>query len=667
MQGFPAMSAHTPSFKKWIILVCCCFWIAACNSKKRSRVYDPSFVSAVATFQQQLETIKQSENDTLICSGVRILYLNARSDIRDTVCTPMLRTLANLLISNTEAAHGIINFYRELYTDSSLGTTSKIKVCLNLANYYAHIEHNADSTAYYLQYPNQHLKLMNDVLQEKFYSIHAQLFQLQGNLKEAAANLYKSIALKEKTNDSEGIAANYVNLANVYRGMNDYAKAIELRKKSLVYLRNSMITIGGLAADYVGMEQLDSARKYFLEGEVLWAKEKEIGSPIAAYYLYLSKAGMYINLQTYDSAGIYFDKAKTILSLFDDPAQEMLFIITSSIAYSHERNVRQEAGLIEHYIPKLLDAGDLQGARDAYFSLYNIALVQKTNHEAIDYYLSYDSLKTILSDEDNRNFITEMESKYESQKKNLTIEMQQKEIKEKSTLNWILILSVITLILAATIIFARLQLLRSLRNTKLQQQFTQELLKNTEEERARIAGELHDGISHELLTLKNNLQEDQSVTEGRIDMIINNIRMIGRNMHPVMLDKIGLTYSIQYLCEQMMNGGNLFISSEIDYNRQLSPNDELQVYRIIQESLSNIIKYAEAIAARISITTQNNKLLLTIIDNGKGFDVSEKLQERSSFGLHSLIERGKALGGKTSIISSAQGTVIKVEISVKNA
>lgn len=263
---------------------------------------------------------------------------------------------------------------------------------------------------------------------------------------------------------------------------------------------------------------------------------------------------------------------------------------------------------------------------------------------------------------------SEMESEYEIRKKNLATEIQPKEAAIKKTPDVALLLSVILIALATcTTLLLWLKLLRIRKEARLQQQFTSDLLRKTEEERGRTAVDIHDGIGHELLTLKNNLQEDKQATESRIDAIINDIRIMGRDLHPIALDKIGLSSCIEYLCEQMMNGGQLFISTEIDYKKELRPGDELQVYRIIHESLTNVIKYAAAIAARISIASQDNKLLVTIMDNGKGFDVQGKLSARSSFGLHSLVERGKALGGTTTIVSSALGTIINVEIPIGNA
>lgn len=649
-------------------LVCLSF--CSChNAGKREAAGN---AAAVAAFRQQLERIKATGEDSLVSAEVRALYGHAAPAIHNEVFPNTIEALGKILIFHTNADPGILPFYRNLYTEAALNHKNRAMAGIKLASYFAHIAQDPDSAGFYLQYAGQHPEVVGDTLEMKIASITAQICQLRGQTKEATEKLYRSIVLAEKLHDSITSAGGNINLANIYRSMQDYPNSIRFRKKALDYFRqkgdNASIAnaAGGLGADYTDVGQIDSARVYYLEAEELFNKGAH--SPVAQYYLYISKAGMYVTLEKFDSSVLYFDKAKAMLPLFNDPSQKQIFNITSAIAYTHLRDMHREAAEIRSYIPQLMADSDYQHAAAAYYSLYNIALTQEPAAQgtALGYYQLYDSVKAILSDRKNREYAAEMESKYESQQKNLKILTQQKELGRKRALNWILALSVLGLVLLAGILIARQQLLRSRREASMQQQFTRRLLKNTEEERGRIAGELHDGISHELLSLKNKLPLDVAGAEAKINSIISDVRMLSRNLHPVMLDKIGLKYSVEHLCEQMMAGEKLFASAEIDYDHQLPPADELQLYRIIQESLSNVLKYADAHAAKVTIHPKDSGLLVTVEDNGKGFDVSEQLQSVRAFGLHSMIQRGKALGGRTTITSSAQGTTIHLEIPLKN-
>ncbi len=626
--------------------------------------------TATTAYHQQLDTIRRTGEDSIIAPQVRALYSHTAPALHNAVFPATIKTLGTILLFHTSADAGILPFYRGLYAEPALNDKNRATAGIKLANYFAHIAHNPDSAGFYLQYATKHPEALDDTLSLRMNDITAQQCQLRGQMKEAVSSLYREITLAEKLHDSISVSGAYINLANVYRGMGDFSKAMELRKKGLAYFQqrgdetSAATAIGGLAADFLNAEQVDSARMYFLEAEILF--KKGIQSPVAEYYLYISKAGMYIKLKKYDSSVLYFDKAKAMLPLFNNPSQEQEFNITSAIAYTHLRNMKQEASVIQSYIPQMLADSNYHDAANAYYSLYNIALTQTGSNSALDYYLSYDSVRTILTDLKNRDFAAEMESKYESQQKSLKILTQEKELGQKRALNWILMLSVLGTVLLASALVARLQLQRSRREARLQQQFTRGLLKNTEEERGRIAVELHDGISHELLLLKNKLHQDVTVAEEQINSIINDIRMLSRNLHPAMLDKIGLKLSIEHLCEQLVNGGKLFVSAGIDYSKQLPPDDELQLYRLIQESLNNVIKYADAHAAKVTIHPEDGQLLVTVMDNGKGFDVTGQLQSGHAFGLHSMIERGRALGGKTTINSSLQGTTIHLEIPLNN-
>jgi two-component system, NarL family, sensor kinase len=194
--------------------------------------------------------------------------------------------------------------------------------------------------------------------------------------------------------------------------------------------------------------------------------------------------------------------------------------------------------------------------------------------------------------------------------------------------------------------------------------FTRQLLENIEVERQRIAGDLHDSVNHELLSLKNS--QDSANVNVKIDEIINEIRGISRNLHPVMFEKIGLEASIEQLVERMQLQNNFMVNTAINYQNSLNQTDELQIYRIIQEAISNIIKYANAHAGMLTIEDLPNKIFIEIKDNGEGFDVREKLRSGDAFGLYNIIERSKVIGGEAKIISSAKGTIITIEIPKKS-
>ncbi|MBP8156709.1 MAG: hypothetical protein KAX81_06745, partial [Leadbetterella sp.] len=136
--------------------------------------------------------------------------------------------------------------------------------------------------------------------------------------------------------------------------------------------------------------------------------------------------------------------------------------------------------------------------------------------------------------------------------------------------------------------------------------------------------------------------------------------------HPVMFDKIGLIPNVEQLLERVQNQNNFFVSAELKYSGFLTSADELQIYRIIQEALTNIIKYAKAHAAKISIIDDSSQLLIEIKDNGVGFNVKETLNSQKAFGLHNIIERSRIIGGIAHIGSNSEGTTVSIKIDKKS-
>jgi signal transduction histidine kinase len=198
---------------------------------------------------------------------------------------------------------------------------------------------------------------------------------------------------------------------------------------------------------------------------------------------------------------------------------------------------------------------------------------------------------------------------------------------------------------------------KSLSQTKkeksLQEAYSRQLLTSQEEERLRISKDLHDGLGQSLLLIKNRvaLRQDES-TGHLLDSAISELRAIARSLHPMQLEKLGLSKATEQLLDQIDRETDLFVSSEIeDVRGKLSREQELHLYRILQECLNNVLKHSEASAILVNLGETENKINLKIEDNGKGFDFSEKYQDFQSLGLKTLKERTAAIQGVMKVSS----------------
>lgn len=206
---------------------------------------------------------------------------------------------------------------------------------------------------------------------------------------------------------------------------------------------------------------------------------------------------------------------------------------------------------------------------------------------------------------------------------------------------------------------------RHLKSHKLlQERFSQELLVSQEIERKRISKDLHDGVGQQLLVIKNRLMTlgDEEI-KTLVDNTIEEVRSISRDLHPFQLQEMGITKAIKFTINQIDENTNLFISSEIDdIDNIFSSEEEVNIYRIVQESLSNVLKHADAKASKVLVKKGQKSIIITIRDNGIGFDFSDKFQDSKSLGLKTLLERTKFLNGQMKVTSKKNnGTLIEFQ------
>ena len=163
---------------------------------------------------------------------------------------------------------------------------------------------------------------------------------------------------------------------------------------------------------------------------------------------------------------------------------------------------------------------------------------------------------------------------------------------------------------------------------------------------------------------------NHSVTSSNEIMIadtLEEVRSISRNLHPIHLEKFGLTATLIDTLEKVEKSSNLFVSKEIDeIDDLLKKESEIQLFRIIQEALNNIIKHAEATAIKLSIQKNKNDIEVKIQDNGKGFNIKNVQQKSESLGLRTMRERIATIGGSIEFKTPMEsGTAININIPIK--
>jgi signal transduction histidine kinase len=203
------------------------------------------------------------------------------------------------------------------------------------------------------------------------------------------------------------------------------------------------------------------------------------------------------------------------------------------------------------------------------------------------------------------------------------------------------------------------------------------LISSQEEERKRVARELHDDLSQRLAALAidagrlerlaNNVDEDLRAgferLKKQVASLSDDIHGISRRLHPALLDDLGLETAIEVEARAFFERGGAPVEAEVgSLPPSLSADAKLALYRIVQESLRNAQKYADAETIRITLRQDGETVELRIRDDGRGFDKNANAF-RPGLGLASMEERVRLLGGKLRVESSpGHGALIEVRI-----
>jgi len=205
-----------------------------------------------------------------------------------------------------------------------------------------------------------------------------------------------------------------------------------------------------------------------------------------------------------------------------------------------------------------------------------------------------------------------------------------------------------------------------------------------EEERRRLARELHDDTLQSLIALNQQIQLAQmsavdetngnrlATMQQMAEQIMADLRRLTRDLRPIYLEDLGLIPALEMLARDVSRTMELLVSFEkTGRERRLSPDVELALYRIAQEGLSNVARHAQAQKAEVHLQFTNGEVRLTVRDDGKGFEVPESPAEMAPaghFGLLGVQERAESIGARLQIESApGQGTRLQVSLPAPGA
>jgi signal transduction histidine kinase len=206
------------------------------------------------------------------------------------------------------------------------------------------------------------------------------------------------------------------------------------------------------------------------------------------------------------------------------------------------------------------------------------------------------------------------------------------------------------------------------------------LINAEEQERSRVASELHDDFSQRLAILALGIESADEATPSslpdlhkQLRELISSISDLGADLHTLShrlhsstIESLGLVPALTALCKEFsaQQGVSIHLTAD-DIPRSVQPDTSLCIFRIVQEALRNVKKYSGATQAEVELQMAGNKLELTVRDYGRGFDPAD-LRCDTGLGLRSMKERARLSGGRFEIYSQpGGGTTVSASVPLK--
>ncbi len=371
-------------------------------------------------------------------------------------------------------------------------------------------------------------------------------------------------------------------------------------------------------------------------------------------------------------ANTYFEKIKEIFPKFENSVFHKILFLEAQ-AY-HQYTLKNYAAAEKFALEKLKLSESfnskeiLQEAHELLELIYTtsgqIAKAKEQNYAVLKY------LNT-TKENSLKNQLVYYQILYETEKRDLTIKNQQTNIalldaENKVKTQWLFFGG-----LGLLSIFGFVWVIRSRnfarKKQKLQENFTQDILNTQEEERGRVAKELHDGVGQQLMLLtRRSKNYNDPMLENLAKDTLENVRTISQGLHPVVLERLGFTAAVEDLVSAIDENSTLFFTNDIEnIDAFITKDQALHLYRIIQETLNNTLKHADANTVFLTIRKEKDRVVIDIKDDGKGFEYSKKMATSKSLGMKSLLERTKIISAQLTIdsqLNSGTNTTLKLAV-----
>lgn len=503
-------------------------------------------------------------------------------------------------------------------------------------------------------------KLHDDSLLINAKLLQAEAFFNLGIYDECLKLRYNVLSELDKIKHDKRLSELQLEIGWVYFELGDYKRYIEFAenaKHSFIETKHYLDTIRCNTEIGLGLVMLGQHKK----GLDLLIQSKEISKKFVLDTFH--RMVIYDNLSlAYTQMG---DHQRALLSQIDveQHRHKISPIYYDMASYEHlsEKYIAvKDYKNADYYSNLAIKKGEIYNNLNWLYSIYeNKAAILEAQHkfkEANQYLQLAINLKDSIQQKDYNIKMSVAANKYELEKKQIKISLLSKEKILAASKIQRLSLGLLSLSLLFIILGLYFVYRKNKQEMNLKETFAKQLLNAQENERQRVAKDLHDSVGQNILFIKNQLlsqARNEAQLMKTVDSALEEVRNISKNLYPNQLEKYGLTAAIDSLAEQVQAASGIFVSSDMQgIDEALNKNVQINFYRIIQEFVNNSIKHAKATAIRITTELHDSEIKLIVQDNGIGFDKSiVERKANTSFGLLNMEERIKMLKGKLDIES----------------
>lgn len=505
----------------------------------------------------------------------------------------------------------------------------------------------------------------------------------KGRYDIAAKNYHESIAILERKKDKKRLAPVYNELAKLYRKTKDLDRALEnYNKASSIYteLRDTSGISMILNESGVVYEYKDDFKEAIKRYTASLKLAEAAGDSLSVSYSLSNIAGVYVIEKKYDLAESNLLRALNIRQILKDSFAMALTFSDLGVAMNAKGDYPKAIKYLtlSNRVAERLKYPELQS--NNYNELASVAQKQGDFQRAFDFFTKRTALRDSLMGLEKTKQIEELNTKYETARKEQQILQQ----KNRLRLQTFLFMGIGGLILLSVLLaHSQYKRFRLRKESQLQTEIMRQqeiavkaVIEAEENERQRIAKDLHDGVGQMMSAAKMNLSAFESGIQFKsreqkeslekiirlVDESCKEVRTVSHILMPNALLKNNLGIAIRDFVDKLSSKTLQAHVTTVGLDERMDSNIETVLYRIIQECVHNAVKHAGATTLDISLIRDKDGISGTIEDNGKGFDISDT-ENSDGIGLKNIITRIEYLKGTVDFDSApGRGTVIALHV-----